>query len=238
MQISVIESYNVTPNIFVFMRKESVAEGQPGVDTFESVASPVDIEEYPVENPEPDVSPAFYRLSSIDLLSRNRELLDITWDAIKQDCDELVLTLANICELEADDTHQSGYLPGDEVEDTDSEGDEPEGEGSSAGPEVCPVDSVASLTVQTSNDPNFPTSAVLAPSGATGEPPTCTRTWLLTGVVDGTVLKIETSTTENVFTAYLDDVEVDSGGLADGYIALLTYEKAPGDERNLSISAT
>jgi len=188
------------------------------VDTFEAVASPVDIEEYPEGDPNPLQDPPFYRLAEVDLISRNRALLDETWELIKSDRDELVRTLTNICELEEDEVSAYGYLPGVTPDPEPTPTPEPE---SSAGPDSCPYDPYMVLEVTESNDPDFPVGTVLVESESAGGPPDCTRSWSALGGVTGKVLDVDTSITLYNFTAYLDDVQTDSGGLGYEYNAYL-----------------
>lgn len=219
MRITVTDYYNIDPNIFMYLRTGPDAQGNLK-DTFECVASPVDIEEYPPGAPEEGQDPAFYRLAEIDLLSRNRALLDETWELIKADRDELVRTMAAICELEENEVSDYGYLPTDDPDPDPSPIDPPE---SSSGPDECPADAYTKLVVTESNDPDFPVDTELTESDSTAGPPTCLRTWSATGGVTGKVLELETSLPLHDFTAYIDSVEVDSGGLGDGYNAYLYF---------------
>lgn len=79
------------PNeIFVYQR---VNIGITYSDQFVNVASPADIEEYPVGAPLNTEVP-FYRLPYIDLVFRNVQLSNDAWNGIKQDVGELIRTLA------------------------------------------------------------------------------------------------------------------------------------------------
>lgn len=111
MRVYVSKYYGLNPNIFVYLRRPATSESGEYRDTFEAVASPVDLEEYPVAVPEPVPAPQFFRLSDIDLLARNITLLDETWEAIQNDRDELIRTLSKICELKLDEVSAYGYFP-------------------------------------------------------------------------------------------------------------------------------
>lgn len=219
MRITVTDYYGLDPNIFLYLRTGPDARGVL-VDTFECVASPVDISEYPAGTPDEDQDPPFYRLAEVDLLSRNRNLLDETWELIKSDRDELVRTLAAICELEENEVSDYGYLPTDTPESTPVLPDSP---GSSSGPDECPNDPYVVLVVTESNDPDFPVDTELVESDSMLGPPSCLRTWSVTGGITGKVLELETTLPLHNFTAYLDNEQVDSGGLGDGYNAYLYF---------------
>lgn len=233
MRITVTDTHGVSPNIFVYQRKTPDPETGEQVDTFESVASPVDLEEYPAGEPTPGTEPQFYRLSEVDLLARNRDLLDGTWNLMVEDRDELLRTLASICELDPVDVDRGGNFPAEAAAAADVTLDEPE---SSDGPATCPVDAVTGLQIVTSDDADYPVGAILASVGVTEAPPTCEREWEYTGDVTGEVLSLVTSITSYAFVAAIDDVDVDSGGISADYRALITYTKpSDGIEHNLEV---
>lgn len=85
------------PNeIFVYQR---VNLGITYSDQFVNVASPADIEEYPVGDPASSEVP-FYRLPYVDLVFRNVQLSNDAWAGIKQDVGELIRTLEAFGNLE------------------------------------------------------------------------------------------------------------------------------------------
>lgn len=219
MRITVTDYYNIDPNIFMYLRTGPNAAGVLQ-DTFESVASPVDITEYPAGAPDTNQDPAFYRLAEIDILSRNRTLLDETWRLIKADRDELVRTMTNICELEEDAVSRYGYFP--EEPPTPPVPPVPPSSSSSDVP-VCPDDQYDTLVVTESNDPDFPVGTEITEEGSQTGPPTCLRTWRVTGAVTGKILELQTTLAYHTFTAYIDTVEVDAGGIGDGYAAYVYF---------------
>lgn len=77
--------------IFVYERKPFVDDAGEPVDEFVNIASPTDLEQYPVDLPQPE-SP-FFRLVKVDLIFRNRELASDTVDKIVNDVQELVQSL-------------------------------------------------------------------------------------------------------------------------------------------------
>lgn len=88
LDIRVIEAINITSSIFVYHRYYGTAPH----DTFENVASPVDIEEYPISEPVDEFSTRF-RLSTVSLVARDPGLLHQSWVDLLQDVSELVNSL-------------------------------------------------------------------------------------------------------------------------------------------------
>jgi hypothetical protein len=234
MRITVTDYYNVDPNIFMFLRTGPDANND-FVDTYEAVASPVDIEEYASGAPREGDDPAFYRLAEVDLLSRNRLLLDNAWNMIKADRDELIRTLTYICETTPDEVSRYGTFSdtSDVPQSSDASPDPGEAPESSS----CPPDYYSALTVTESDDPDFPVGTVLSEVVAVGILE-CSRTWEATGVVSGKVLSIETSASTHEFICSFDGAEVDSGGLSEEYGAIISLIKGPGEEYTISVVGT
>jgi len=226
MRITVTDWYNVDPNIFVYLRTGPEIQGEY-VDTFEAVASPVDLEEYPAQAPNENQEPPFFRMAQVDLISRNRALLDETWEAIKADRDELIRTLANICEMETNEVSRYGDFPDDEEGDTVTP--TVPTPGGSAEPDECPDDPYSGLEVTESDDPDFPVGTVFVESASAEGPPNCQRTWSATGLVDGKVLLLETSLVGHDYVCYYDGSQVATGGVGDDYNAYIFYDKPGGD---------
>ena len=226
MRITVTDWYNVDPNIFVYMRTGPEVQGSY-VDTFEAVASPVDLEEYPAQAPDEDQEPPFFRMAQIDLISRNMTLLDETWESIKADRDELIRTLANICELETDEVSRYGDFGDEETVDTITP--TVPTPGGSSEPDECPADTYAALEITESDDPDFPVGTVLTESAPAEDVPTCQRTWSVDGVVNGKTLLLETSLVSHDYVCYYDGAEVATGGVGDDYNAYIFYDKPGGD---------
>lgn len=88
MLIEVTAAQGVSPNIFVFLR-QTVNGVQD--DVFQNIASPADLQEYPVNNPNPDTIavPPFYRLASVDLVFRTEDLAMEAWRDMQQDIAQL-----------------------------------------------------------------------------------------------------------------------------------------------------
>lgn len=88
MLIEVTAAQGVSPNIFVFLRQ--IVNGVQD-DVFQNVASPADLQEYPVNNPNPDTiaQPPFYRLSAVDLVFRTQDLAEEAWRDLQNDVAQL-----------------------------------------------------------------------------------------------------------------------------------------------------
>jgi len=230
LRVTVTDYYNVDPNIFVYLRSGTDDEGNQE-DTFEAVASPTDLEEYPSGAPRESDSPQFFRLAEVDLLSRSEILLEETWDGIVADRDELIRTLVGICELQLSAVDRGGYFPPTPAP-AEEEDEEPEGSEEAV---ECPPDAYASLTVTESNDPEFPVGSDFAEVGVQGDVPLCRRTWRLTGVPSGEQMDLTTSLVDNTFTCDLDGSEVDSGNISDEYKTYIYYTRDGVDHYTLLI---
>ena len=127
MQVSVSAYFNVDPNIFLYMVTGRDPETNEVQAAFQSVCSPTDLEEYPLgpqegsssapadgESENAEEPSLFFRMSSVDLVSRNRALLDETWSLIQSDRDELLRTLEHMAVLEVSDVSRGGLWEGDD----------------------------------------------------------------------------------------------------------------------------
>lgn len=88
MQIQASDAVGMGNEIFVFQRMPA---GAGFNDVFTNVASPSDMDDYPVGAPDP--GGMFFRLAAIDLVFRNVTLADEAWSGIKNDVTELINTL-------------------------------------------------------------------------------------------------------------------------------------------------
>ena len=120
MRISVSDHFNVDPNVFLYMVVGRDPETNEVQAAFQSLASPTDMEEYPVGIQEgssggPDDEPSlFFRLAEVDLVSRSRALLDETWRLLLVDRDELLRTLEHMALLEVSDVSRGGRWQDDD----------------------------------------------------------------------------------------------------------------------------
>lgn len=103
MVATVTSSNGIDMNLFVYQRLTLEPVTQTTGDVFIKVASPSDIEEYPVGNPDPNASVPYYRLSQVDLLFRNADIMTETWNAIVEDLQGLGRAQTAINSLQQED---------------------------------------------------------------------------------------------------------------------------------------
>jgi len=108
LTLEVEEAYGVNENIFVFQRRPNPAGGTP-IDEFSNIASPADLQEYPVD--EPLEGGVFFRKSEVELVFRSLELLESTLADIQNDIAELVRTLNQLDRLTTESIIISRDLP-------------------------------------------------------------------------------------------------------------------------------
>lgn len=99
----------VLPNeVFVYQRKPSYKD--PGYeDVFTNIASPSDLEEYPITTPVGNVP--FFRLAAVDLVFRNVSLADDAWKGIQNDMKQLIETLKFFDSLVVQEVEAFGTAP-------------------------------------------------------------------------------------------------------------------------------
>lgn len=96
MRITAFDAAGGIPNeIFVYQRQPY---GAVFSDQFTNIASPADVQEYPILMPDP--GGVFYRLAQVDLIFRNLALANDAWAGIKNDVDQLIQTLEFLETLE------------------------------------------------------------------------------------------------------------------------------------------
>lgn len=88
LNIRVLEAVDMTAYIFVHRRYSFT----PPQDEFDNVASPADIEEYPITEPDDESSSAF-RLTTVSLVARDIDLLQESWLDVLQDINGLINSL-------------------------------------------------------------------------------------------------------------------------------------------------
>lgn len=89
--LEVIEAVGMPAEIFVYQRRPGATGGQPPIDEFSNVASPSDLEEYPVDAPTADVG--FYRMKRIELVFRDITLAEQAYADIQRDICGLIESL-------------------------------------------------------------------------------------------------------------------------------------------------
>ena len=199
------------------------------------MASPVDLVEYPIGQPLNE-TPAFFRLSSIDMVHRNLDVLDATWAAIKSDVTELVDSSARLCELEVKEEVAIGTLPELPVADPPAgESSEFSGSSGSGGAATCPEDAVDALQIVESTDPEFPAGMLLAPLGIDAN---CVRSWEATSG-NGYVLTLRTCLLTHVVLLrieYGDQLVTGLAGMSHIYGAMLPYAYDSTHEHSIRIA--
>lgn len=99
-----VETYqDIAPEVFVFQRKQPVPPNVTEYDEYVNIASAADLEEYPANAPDTELAP-FFRLSSIDLLFRNVDLLYQSVQAMETDLRALIRNLDYLDEEGVEET--------------------------------------------------------------------------------------------------------------------------------------
>ena len=168
MTVRVTRSYGVDPNIFLYKRESVGMGGNPPVDTFVAVCTPVDIEEYLVGAPREGDN--FFRVADIDLLARNAEQLEDIWRLICIDRDELIRTLQDM--HDAQGTQTSAYGDFGEESSSPSSGEEGSSTPESEAP-ACNPFMHSSLQVTLSDHPGVAAGLVLDAVDNDPVPPGC-----------------------------------------------------------------
>jgi len=101
LQMWVSSYQDIEPEVFVYQRKPAVYPETEDQDDYVNVANAADIEEYPVDDPDPDLPP-FFRLASIDLLFLSIDLLDRSVTTIASDLRNLIRNL-DLLDTQADE---------------------------------------------------------------------------------------------------------------------------------------
>ena len=115
LYVAVSQYSNIDPNVFVFEVQGPDQETGQRYAVFNRLASPADLEEYPVgipqaEDPDP---PDYFRLAEVDLVFRHPDDLAACWENLKSEQAELVRTLNQMVNSELSDPeyNQEGVLP-------------------------------------------------------------------------------------------------------------------------------
>lgn len=91
LKVEVISSVGYPEHIFVFHRSPEGISGDI-VDTFTQIASPVDVEEIPVDAPDPKNGMPYYRTKEVTLWFRTPDDMELAKKNIKDDIRTLSLT--------------------------------------------------------------------------------------------------------------------------------------------------
>lgn len=114
------------PNIFLYRRDPYNPVTNEQLDVLFAMASPVDMADYPVGEPDPDAEFPFFRLDYMEIDVRSTRVADETWTTIVREANTLVLALDRLEELEEVEDVWAGPPPGG-VSDSDSDNDADDG---------------------------------------------------------------------------------------------------------------
>lgn len=90
------------PHVFVYNRRPvNQYDATAELDDFQSVASPVDMAEYPVGGPDGNTTYPFFRTSYIELDLRSTAYVDEIWTTVVAEVDTLLRALDRLARLEA-----------------------------------------------------------------------------------------------------------------------------------------
>ena len=98
LKVEAVSAEGLDKGVFVFKRViPRTAPGIPAapVDTFECVADPIDLDEFPRDTPDTANGMPYYRLAVAELGFRSFEELESTYDLIREDIDGLVAAVAS-----------------------------------------------------------------------------------------------------------------------------------------------
>ena len=121
MLVSVTRWEGVDPNIFLYRVAGTDPFTGNTLATFEGLASPLQLEEWPVETPAESGAERMFRLSQIDLVFNSMIDLETAWREIREGRDELVRTLITMCELQVDQIDLFGCLDSESSEESSEE---------------------------------------------------------------------------------------------------------------------
>ena len=93
MKIEAYDANRMSNAIFRYLRGPMGAHSPIYPDDFDGVCSPSDLEEFQEEEPYAGANPAWFRLSTVDLVFRSQTTADEAWDMIVKDVSVLVSTL-------------------------------------------------------------------------------------------------------------------------------------------------
>lgn len=82
LRVVVTDAVNIDPNIFVYLRSPINPHTGETSDIFQTIASPYDMEVYPVDDPDSETSYPFYRTSTLELDFPSVTLADAAWTKI------------------------------------------------------------------------------------------------------------------------------------------------------------
>jgi hypothetical protein len=100
IEVSDPDNTGADPNVFLFLRRPVNPYNQEVLDDFHAIASPVDLAEYPVGEPNALTTYPFYRIDFIELDFRSTAQANDTWTLIVAEVDALLRALDRLDALE------------------------------------------------------------------------------------------------------------------------------------------
>jgi len=110
-KVEVVDASGLPPEIFVFLRIPKPSDPAQSDDMFQNVASPADIQEYPVTTPVPGANRPFFRLSEVWLEFRNENLAEDAWRCMQEDFAALLDALEANAQLSVEEVVEYGTAP-------------------------------------------------------------------------------------------------------------------------------
>jgi hypothetical protein len=110
-KVEVLEAIDLPPEIFVFLRIPKPSDPSQSDDEFQNIASPADIQEYPVLVPVPGANRPFFRLSEVLLDFRNEKLAEDAWRCMQADFEALLEALNANAQLSVEEVVTYGTAP-------------------------------------------------------------------------------------------------------------------------------
>lgn len=115
LRVDVVDAVHIDPHIFVYRRDMSspyTPDASP-TDTFFAVASPADMDDYPLDNPDAKKAFPFFRKRVVELDFRSTLLADEAWQVIVQEAAVLIHATNKLEILKHAETVPIGPFPED-----------------------------------------------------------------------------------------------------------------------------
>jgi hypothetical protein len=123
VRVEVSSAVDFDPNIFVY-RQDMATPYTPDAsptDTFQTVASPADMAEYPIDGPDPFKAFPFFRQKWVELDFRSTLLAEQFWHTVVQEAAVLLHAFNKLEELQIQEVVTIGPFPEDDDDTGNSE---------------------------------------------------------------------------------------------------------------------
>lgn len=101
LRVTARDGYLINNEVFLFLRGTINPDSGEPVDRFSNICSPVDMEEYSIN--EPTGLPPFYRRNEVDLVFRSQAELDEAWNALQSGVHSLIESMNRMDTLSVTD---------------------------------------------------------------------------------------------------------------------------------------